>query len=55
MERGIAENLFYPEQCKMLYYFAGNYQLDLTNRSYCEFTNFTFSCTVTEIIDFCLV
>lgn len=42
MEKGVAENLFYLEQYKMLYYFAGIYQLDLTNRSSCEFTYFTF-------------
>jgi len=42
MEKDVAKNLFYLEQCKMLYYFAGNYQLDLTNINYCEFTNFPF-------------
>lgn len=42
MEKGVAENPFYLEQCKMLSYFAGNYQFDFTNRSYCEFTNVTF-------------
>lgn len=42
MENSVAENLFYMEQCKMLHYFSGKYQPELTNRSYSEFTNFTF-------------
>lgn len=42
MGNGVAKKFFNLEQCKMLYYFAGNYQLDLANRSYCKFTKFTF-------------
>lgn len=61
MEKVWPRNLFYLEQCKVLYYFGGNCQLKITNRSFVFLSESmlmpyrNFFCTMAEIIEFCLM